>query len=82
MCVFFIFIINLRSFFGEMLESLNKSSMNAVRNQPTFLDKRKIKQNGLKCELTQMQHNVGLCLLQCPEEKKKGAPISESYSIL
>ena len=44
--------------------------MNAVRNQPTFLEKIKIKQNGLKSELTQMQHNVELYLLQRPEEKK------------
>lgn len=66
---------------GEMSKSLNKSSMNAVRNQPTFLEKTKIKQNGLKSELTQTQHNVELYLLQRPEEKK-GTPISESYSIL
>ena len=55
--------------------------MNAVRNQPTFLEKRKIKHNGLKSGLTRMQHNVELYLLQRPEEKK-GTPINESYSIL
>ena len=63
-----------------MLKALKKSLMNAVRNQPTFLEKRKIKQNGLKSGLTRMQHNVELYLLQCPEEKE-GTPISERYSI-
>ena len=50
-----------------------KSSKNAVRHQPTFLEKRKIKQNGLKSWLTRKQHNVELYLLQRPE-KKKGNP--------